>query len=331
VDWSNERYVRLYTRDTPDWLLLSWEARSLWMHLLRKFDRSGVIDLGRHGLRGLAATVLMPQEVVERALPELVEDGCLVHNDQHLVAPNYLPANEASSSDAQRAREYRERQRVQRRGRALRHQADPGGNGDRAFPPSPSGGIPVTTRDGTITTRDGTVTTVTTRHDDRHGPSLRAVPCRTVPDHAVRESGPLRGPQPPGWSSLPKTKQRVLGRHLPSATRLWDLQEDLRREALPSSRGLEATAERLAAVAERLEAGATEQECELVLRQYAAEAKQSDGKWFNGETNWRARNFTRALGQVGGSNGSNGSNGLAAKSGEQRASDMLDAIARGRQ
>jgi hypothetical protein len=55
--------------------------------------------------------------------------------------------------------------------------------------------------------------------------------------------------------------------------------------------------EALVRVAERLEAGASEEECEHVLRVYAAEAKKSNGQWFNGQTNWRAENFARALGQ----------------------------------
>jgi hypothetical protein len=306
VDWSNERYVRLYTRDTSDWLLLSWEARSLWMHLLRKFDRSGVIDLGRHGLRGIAATVGMPIDVVERALPELVTDGCLVRTDSQLAAPNYLEAQEAIASGAQRTREYRERKRSERLLTALH--------------PSNESSPEVTRGDA----------------EKRAVTSGDSMPCRAVPDHAVpgerSASPPFRPsrersaspPLPLGWGALSHSKRRVLQKHLQIATRLWDLQETLRHHARPSARGLDPTAERLAAVAERLEAGATEQECELVLRQYAAEAKQSDSRWFNGETNWRASNFTRALGQVG------GSNGHAAKSGEQRASDMLDAIARER-
>jgi len=133
-----------------------------------------------------------------------------------------------------------------------------------------------------------------------------------------------------GWNALSKTKQKVLRKYLSRAEHLWGLQEQLRREARPGARGLEPTAERLAAVAERLDAGATEQECELVLRQYADEAKRSDGRWFNGETNWKASNFTRTLGQVGsgGAGGANGA-GKGGKSGEQRASDMLDALAKG--
>ena len=32
--WEDERYVRVYTRDTPEWCLLSWEARALFLLLL---------------------------------------------------------------------------------------------------------------------------------------------------------------------------------------------------------------------------------------------------------------------------------------------------------
>ena len=53
MDWSNERYVRVYTRDTTTWKILSWEARALLQFLIRKVDRSGVVDTGRHGARGL--------------------------------------------------------------------------------------------------------------------------------------------------------------------------------------------------------------------------------------------------------------------------------------
>ena len=55
--WDDERYVRLYTRDTTDWLALSWQAQGLFVLILRKVNRAGVIDLGRAGKRGLAAHV----------------------------------------------------------------------------------------------------------------------------------------------------------------------------------------------------------------------------------------------------------------------------------
>jgi hypothetical protein len=86
-----------------------------------------------------------------------------------------------------------------------------------------------------------------------------------------------------------------LARWRTAAERLWALQEDLRRQVLPGARGLRPDDERLERIAARLEAGASEADCEHVLRVYALEA---DPKWFNGETHWRKGNFDRALGRT---------------------------------
>lgn len=112
MDWANERYARAYVRDTADYLALSWQARGLWWELLRKPDRAGVIATN-HGARGLAALVRWPLEVVEQALPELLADGCIKAFDGGYVIPNYLDAQESTSSGAQRQRESRERRRLQ--------------------------------------------------------------------------------------------------------------------------------------------------------------------------------------------------------------------------
>lgn len=108
MDWSNERYVRVYTRDTADWSCLSWQARALWVLIMRKLDRSGVLATAK-GPRGVAALVVMPVEVVEPALAELLEDGCLTAHPLGYVAPNYLEAQECTASDAARQRESRAR------------------------------------------------------------------------------------------------------------------------------------------------------------------------------------------------------------------------------
>lgn len=109
--WEDERYVRVYTRDTTDWVALGWEAQSLFVLTMRKVDRAGILDLGKSGVRGLAALVAMPLEVVQRALPTLVEDGCVKLTGSVLVLPNFIEAQEAKQSDAQRKREQRARDR----------------------------------------------------------------------------------------------------------------------------------------------------------------------------------------------------------------------------
>jgi len=110
VDGENERYVRLYVRRTVDDALLPWKSRALWKELLPKFDRAGVID-NAHGCRGIAALVEWPVEVVEEALPPLLADGRVEQIGDHLIAPNYLEANEATQSDKQRQAECRARRR----------------------------------------------------------------------------------------------------------------------------------------------------------------------------------------------------------------------------
>ena len=57
--WEDENYVRLYTRDTTDWKLLSWEARALFVLLMRKLDRAGILELGRQS-GGQAALSELP-------------------------------------------------------------------------------------------------------------------------------------------------------------------------------------------------------------------------------------------------------------------------------
>jgi len=111
MDWADERYVRIYTRDTADWSMWPWQSRALLPLLLRKADRCGVVELGKYGVRGLASLLGMPLEVVEPGVAGLLEDGCLIQSETRLVVRNFLEAQEAPASDVKRAREYRERRR----------------------------------------------------------------------------------------------------------------------------------------------------------------------------------------------------------------------------
>lgn len=114
MDWSNERYVRLYTRDSADWLVLGWEAQALFVFILRKVDRTGFMQC-RLGARGLAALVAMPLDVVERCLPLLLEDGCIETCEGGFIVPNFIEAQEASMTPLARARASRERRRQELR------------------------------------------------------------------------------------------------------------------------------------------------------------------------------------------------------------------------
>lgn len=190
MDWANERYARVYTRDTTTWKLLTWEARALLVLLLRKVDRMGVLEVGLDGHLGMAAHVEMPPDVVERALAQLVARGVVVDADGAYVLPNFLEAQEAVQTDAHRSREYRARKRDE----ALHRDG-------------------VTKRDVPITKRDKTVT-------PRHTASRSVTPNRTDPDctepsRAVPGDGEgfdpfavasddMSGPEPQWWGNHPR-------------------------------------------------------------------------------------------------------------------------------
>lgn len=144
MDWGNERYVRLYTRDTVTWKLLCWEAKALLPLLLRKVDRAGVLDVGADGLLGVVAVVEMPEDMVSRGIDDLIRRGVVTNRDTLYVIPNFLEAQECPQTDRQRQRKAREMRRA---------------------------GAVVTNRDASVTERDNTVTR---GHAASHGvtPSL---------------------------------------------------------------------------------------------------------------------------------------------------------------
>ncbi len=112
--WEDERYVKVYTRDTADWLALSFDAQALFCLLLRKVDRAGVFPLGRQGKKAVAITLgqaaLWPR--LEPALDELVADGCVLLDGDRLIIRNFLEAQEAKQSDRARQAKSRETARA---------------------------------------------------------------------------------------------------------------------------------------------------------------------------------------------------------------------------
>ncbi len=182
MDWENERYVRLYTRDTVDDIVLSWEADALWTKLMRKFDRAGVLPMSRHGWKGIAALTRLPVEVVEVAIEELLTDGRIELRGDWLFAPNFMPAQECKQSDKQRSSESRARRRE--RAKAAER-----------------GLIPYSDD----TKRDSETRNVSESHDASHGDTLcLAVPSQTsVSVPAAQE--PLTPPA--SGSAKPRSKK----------------------------------------------------------------------------------------------------------------------------
>jgi hypothetical protein len=161
VDWPNERYVRVYVRDTADLLAVGWEGRAVLWEILRKCDRAGVIDFDGD-TAVLAEMLRMPEEIVTGALPKLERRGVVERGDGTLVLRNFLEAQEASQSDKQRARESRAR----RRDRSRHEQS----------------------QDATAASQNVTLAShaVTAGHTESHAVTpCRAVPCRATPEKNI--------------------------------------------------------------------------------------------------------------------------------------------------
>lgn len=121
MNWQDEQFVKVYTRDTGEWTLLSWDAQALLLQILRKVDRSGVLQLGKHGARVLPAA-LGHREQAERitaALAELTADGCIVLRPECLVVPNFIAAQTSRQSDKARQQSARDRRRAESMGASL--------------------------------------------------------------------------------------------------------------------------------------------------------------------------------------------------------------------
>ena len=146
MDWQNERYVRIYTRDTTAMLMMAWDELALFWALIRKVDRAGVLDLDGHGAGALVAHLRCPLEEAKRALKAWQEAGWVEVRGDLLLVPSHMPAQEARQSDAQRKRNSRE----QRRATARLDRAITSAGSVQALAPSEGGdGESVTSRDAT--------------------------------------------------------------------------------------------------------------------------------------------------------------------------------------
>jgi hypothetical protein len=113
--WDEERFIKVYTRDTAGWLALSFAAQGLKLLLARKVDRNGELQLGKHGRRAVSLVVghVSASEQIDPALDELIADGAVVIDGDTLIMPGQKEAQEARASDKARAKDYRDRKRQQ--------------------------------------------------------------------------------------------------------------------------------------------------------------------------------------------------------------------------
>lgn len=189
MDWANEKYVRLYTRNTVDWRLLPWQSRALFPLLLREADRAGTITLGKHGVSGLAVSIGLPPEVVEPGLAALIADGSVEHMGTTLVLPNFLDAQETPQTDRQRARESRARRRDRARSAPPTPSTPPAPDAGTTAPSAPLESSSVTNCDASITKRDSSVTP---GHTASHG----VTPSELSPSEPSKPALPSATPEP---------------------------------------------------------------------------------------------------------------------------------------
>lgn len=186
MDWPNEHYIRVYTRDTTTWKRLRWSGQSVLMAVLRKLDAAGVMDI--EDVEPWEAVELhcgAPQDVAQEGMEACLRLGVLIHEGNHLIAPKFIEAQWANKSDKQRQKESRDRRRADvlvtnRDGES--QNVTPGGgvtNPDAQTTPRDDG---VTPRDGPVTKRDAGVTRGHTRsHAVTPPPSAPSAPNATPP------------------------------------------------------------------------------------------------------------------------------------------------------
>jgi hypothetical protein len=113
VNWEDEPYVRIYTRDTANWLDLPFQARLLFYEIERKVDRVGCLEFRTY--ESLARVLLVPVDFLKAGLPALFEDGCIepIQDGARagLIVPNFVEAQEAVRSDKLRQAERRRKMR----------------------------------------------------------------------------------------------------------------------------------------------------------------------------------------------------------------------------
>jgi hypothetical protein len=112
MNWQDEPWIKLYTRDTVSWKLLPWQSKALLLLLLRKVDRAGVMDIGNHKPEhAITAITDIPLEVVEVGLKPLLDNGTFEVVGNALVCVNFVDAQSTAQSDKARQKASREKRR----------------------------------------------------------------------------------------------------------------------------------------------------------------------------------------------------------------------------
>ncbi len=110
MNFDDERFVKIYPRNTTNWKLLGWEGRCVLMMLFREVDRAGCLDI-EGGIEGLALLLDLPPDMTERGFSACVKRGTVVQNGNLAIIPNFTRAQDARQTDRVRQAESRARRR----------------------------------------------------------------------------------------------------------------------------------------------------------------------------------------------------------------------------
>lgn len=314
VNWQDEQFVKVYTRDTGEWTLLSWDAQALLLQILRKVDRSGVLQLGKHGARVLPAA-LGHRDQAERitaALQELTADGCVVLRPECLVVPNFIAAQTSRQSDKARQQSARDRRRAESMGSSLPaepktsqnvtdcHLASPGVTGSHLA--SPRVTLDKSRSDETREEKDSGVTS------EPKQPELELVPQQAADaNQKPKESGTSAGAEPEhlgmplgdeGVVEQPKDEEPdpvTVERHL--AIHVFGYLLAARKRCKPSARTVEPTETHLKEITRCLREGIEAQDLIHVVDVWEAQVKsgRQDMAHFDSVTPFRAANVAKYL------------------------------------
>lgn len=114
MNYDDEYWIKVYTRDTAGWLAASWQARGLALEIARKLPKhTGELSLGRRGLEALAGLLRAPWPEIEPFVQELIADGRLEYDaeKQMIRDPGHVARQGATSAGAIRTRNWRERKK----------------------------------------------------------------------------------------------------------------------------------------------------------------------------------------------------------------------------
>jgi hypothetical protein len=110
VNYDEEHWIKVYTRDTAGWLSVTWQARGLALEIARKLPKkTGELSLGRRGLEALSGLLRAPWSEIEPFIQELIADGRLEYDAERQVIrdPGHVVRQGAIASGAERTRRWR--------------------------------------------------------------------------------------------------------------------------------------------------------------------------------------------------------------------------------